>query len=99
MSELVLDKEILILYYSIAMKKREGELVVRLKKVKGQLEGVIKMYQEKRSCDELLQQMRAARAGLDQAIVCLFREDVCRHLSPQKKDRVVKTVEKILKIK
>ena len=41
----------------------KGEIQIRLKKVKGQIEGIEKMLTENRDCEEVLQQLQAARSA------------------------------------
>lgn len=40
----------------------------RLKRLNGQMAGVLKMMEEERSCEEIVMQLSAIRAGIDRAI-------------------------------
>ena len=50
------------------------EIVSRLRRVDGQVAGVTKMYEEGRYCIDVLDQLAAARAGLE-AVALLILED------------------------
>lgn len=39
-------------------------VLIRLKRIKGQIDGIIKMYEECRDCTELVTQVAAVRAAL-----------------------------------
>ncbi|RKQ83690.1 DNA-binding FrmR family transcriptional regulator [Brockia lithotrophica] len=43
----------------------------RLKRVEGQIRGVLRMMEERRSCAEVIYQLSAARTALDRAILYL----------------------------
>ncbi|MBT9253094.1 MAG: metal-sensitive transcriptional regulator [Brockia lithotrophica] len=44
----------------------------RLKRVEGQIRGVLRMMEERRSCAEVIYQLSAARTALDRAILYLI---------------------------
>ncbi len=44
------------------------EIYNRVKRVNGQLQGVIKMMDEERNCEEILTQLSAIRSGVDKVI-------------------------------
>jgi DNA-binding FrmR family transcriptional regulator len=50
------------------------EIVTRLRRVEGQIAGVGRMYEEGRYCIDVLDQLAAARAGLE-AVALLLLED------------------------
>ena len=63
------------------------EAVVRLRKIEGQLGGVIRMLEEKRDCGDVVQQLAAVGRGVDrvglkllaaQLRECLADEDAAR---------------------
>jgi DNA-binding FrmR family transcriptional regulator len=47
--------------------KRKRELVLRLKRVEGQLRGIQAMIAESEDCEKVVQQLSAARSALDKA--------------------------------
>lgn len=48
----------------------------RLRRIEGQVRGIVRMVEEKRYCVEILSQMRAARAALKRAEEEILREHV-----------------------
>lgn len=48
------------------MEEKE-QLIVRLRRVEGQVRGLIRMVDEDKTCDQILTQLLAARAALEQA--------------------------------
>ena len=44
--------------------KQQDDVLIRLKRVRGQVEGVMRMYEERRDCLEILTQIAAAREAL-----------------------------------
>jgi len=62
----------------------EDRVVARLNKIKGQVEGIIKMYGECRECSDVVMQIAAVRAALasvgkelltDEAVACSRTQD------------------------
>lgn len=45
----------------------KNELTVRLRRIEGQVRGVLRMVEEDRDCGEILQQINAIRGALHQA--------------------------------
>lgn len=45
----------------------EDKTLTRLKKIRGQIDGIIKMYSECRECSDVVTQIAAARAALGSA--------------------------------
>lgn len=52
------------------------EIVNRLGRVEGQVAGVCRMYQEGRYCVDVLDQLAAARAGLEAAALLVLEDHV-----------------------
>ena len=65
---------------SLTNTKARGEVVKRLRRVEGQLRGVIRMIEEGDNCLEVAQQMTAARRALDSVyakmIVCFLEQEM-----------------------
>lgn len=62
----------------------EDKVLVRLKRIRGQVDGVIRMYEECRECSEIVTQIAACRAALsavgkevltDEAVACARPKD------------------------
>jgi DNA-binding FrmR family transcriptional regulator len=52
------------------------DLILRLKRIEGQIKGIQKMMEEGRPCREVLTQIMAARSSLDQVGVQVFQREV-----------------------
>ena len=52
------------------------EIVTRLRRVEGQIAGVGRMYEEGRYCIDVLDQLAAARAGLEAAALLVLEDHV-----------------------
>ena len=48
-------------------QQSERETLQRLRRIEGQIKGIQRMIEEKRPCEDVMTQMMAARAALDQA--------------------------------
>jgi CsoR family transcriptional regulator, copper-sensing transcriptional repressor len=68
--------------YQVASK--EQDITQRLKKIEGQVKGIQKMIEEKRSCEEVITQVMAARAALDKVAgaIVLTHMDECVAVLP-----------------
>ena len=55
-------------------KTHEEEVLTRLRRIEGQVSGIRKMHEERRYCIDVLDQIAAARAGLD-GVALLILED------------------------
>ncbi len=54
----------------------DHEVVVRLRRIEGQLTGILRMYEEGRYCVEVLDQLAAARAGIEAAALLILERHV-----------------------
>lgn len=52
------------------------DLILRLKRVEGQIKGIQKMMEEQRPCREVLTQLMAARSSLEQVGVQIFQREI-----------------------
>ena len=57
------------------------DLILRLKRIEGQIKGIQKMMEERRPCREVLTQIMAARSSLDQVGVHVFQREVAECLN------------------
>lgn len=64
------------------------DLIVRLKRIEGQVKGIQKMMEERRPCRDVLTQIWAARSSLDQVGVQVFQRELtdCLKADPDKTD-------------
>ncbi len=51
----------------------KADLIKRVRRIEGQARGVIRMIEEDRDCNEILQQLAAIRSAAHQATVALVR--------------------------
>ncbi len=59
------------------------DVVVRLKRIEGQIRGVQRMVEERRQCGDVLTQLLAVRSSLDQVALQVFNEQIENCISPQ----------------
>ena len=59
-------------------KTHEEEVLSRLRRIEGQVSGIRKMHEERRYCVDVLDQIAAARAGLDAAALLILEDHVNR---------------------
>ena len=60
------------------------DLILRLKKIEGQVRGLQRMVEEKRDCQDIITQLLAVRAGLDQAGLQLITTNIHDCLSAER---------------
>ncbi len=68
---------------------------VKLKKIIGQLNGVLSMYEEERSCLDIVQQVAATRSALSSVARDLLADEASRCArcrTPEDFDRILKTL-------
>lgn len=52
---------------------RHPQVEMRLKRIEGQVRGIVRMVQEQRYCIDIVQQMTAARRALDEAALDIMK--------------------------
>lgn len=70
-------------------------VAVKLKKIVGQLNGIVVMYESQRSCLEIVQQVAAARSALSGVAKDLLADEASRCArcrTPEDFDRILKTL-------
>ncbi len=80
------------------------ELLLRLSKIEGQIRGISRMIEEKRSCDDILIQITAAKSALDGLAIKLLEEHIEQCIKPsvceghtESLEHFVKALKKIMK--
>lgn len=58
------------------MHAHQEDIVARLKRIEGQVAGIRKMYEDDRYCVDVLNQLSAARAGLDATALLVLEDHV-----------------------
>lgn len=51
--------------------KCDAKLVNRIKRINGQLNGIVNMLDEERTCEEMLTQLSAVRTGIDRVMTLM----------------------------
>jgi len=59
----------------------------RLRRVEGQVRGVLRMMDEGRNCQEILQQLVAIRSAIQQTSVAVARSYACECLADDKRNQ------------
>lgn len=66
--------------HTLGTDEDRAALVLRLKRVEGQLRGIQKMIADQAECEQIAQQLSAARKGLDRAfyemIACMLEHEL-----------------------
>jgi DNA-binding FrmR family transcriptional regulator len=70
------------------------DVILRLKKVNGQIQGLIRMIEDEEGCDKIVTQFQAAKAALDNTFSLILN----RNLQDCMSRSDLKNVEKILKL-
>jgi len=78
------------------MEEERKNLIFRLNRVKGQIDGIIKMIEEGDDCQLIFQQIKAAYNALKSAGKLLVINDVQKCISEKDEKRLKKLLEKML---
>jgi len=73
---------------------RMDDVIVRLKKVNGQVQGLIRMIESKEECQKVVTQFQAAKAALDNTFSLVLNRNLQNCLNRQDAE----SVEKIIKL-
>lgn len=76
----------------------EDKNLVRLKKIRGQIEGIIKMYSECRECSDIVTQIAAARAALGSVGKEILTDEVVSCMRDQKPGKMDKMLKQLFDI-
>lgn len=75
----------------------EDEIVKRMKRVNGQLEGIIRMYQDERACIDVVRQVIAARNALGSIARELLTDEASRCSKQRKLDELEIILKELLR--
>lgn len=81
------------------MATNQHEILLRLRRIEGQLRGIQKMVEEERSCDQVLAQIMSARTALDGAaaqVVTAYVDECIATKPPEEVRREVVRAVKLL---
>lgn len=70
------------------------DIVTRLKKVNGQIQGLVRMIEQKEHCEKVIVQFQAAKAALDKTYSMVLSNSLKECLS----DRDSENMERVLKL-
>jgi DNA-binding FrmR family transcriptional regulator len=85
----------------IARTEEVEDVLVRLRRIEGQVRGLQRMIEEQRSCEDVITQVIAVRAALDKVGVLALQNhiDDCVSGSPQEaRERLQRATELLLKL-
>lgn len=83
------------------MDNYNNKMTNRLKRADGQLQGILRMMEEKKDCIEVVTQLSAVRAGLDSLIGVIVAENLksCLQSNDEKEreDKIDQAIKMIVK--
>ena len=56
--------------------KCDRKMMNRLKRAQGQMNGILKMMEDERSCEDIVTQLRATRSSIDKIIALITTENL-----------------------
>jgi len=74
-----------------------SEIIIRLKKIGGQINGIQKMIEKQDSCEKIITQFQAAKAALNSAFAKMLNENLNNCIKENNDDKMEKIVEMIVK--
>jgi len=85
----------------------KDQVITRLRRIEGQVRGLTRMVQEDQECDQILTQLLAVRAALDQAglkIIARYMEDclpdqMMEQDIPQARQRMQRILELVVRMR
>ncbi len=73
----------------------EDKIITRIARIKGQLDGIERMYKERRKCLEVVQQISAVRSALASLAREILTEETVSCLRENKEEKVREMLKKI----
>jgi CsoR family transcriptional regulator, copper-sensing transcriptional repressor len=73
-----------------------GDLGLRLRRIEGQIRGIARMIEEDRTCEDVITQLMAVRAGMDRVTSEIVRLHVDRCLRDMPRERAGDEVARIV---
>ncbi|NTW52095.1 MAG: metal-sensitive transcriptional regulator [Chlorobiaceae bacterium] len=68
------------------------DVIVRLKKVNGQVQGLIRMIENEEECEKIVTQFQAAKAALDKTFSIVLNRNLKKCLSQQDSESVERII-------
>ena len=80
-----------------ATQQPESDTQLRLRRIEGQIRGIINMLAEGKTCEQVVTQILAARAAMDRVAIevlrCHVEETLRDHSTEEARDSVLRAVE------
>jgi DNA-binding FrmR family transcriptional regulator len=77
--------------------KTENDMQLRLRRIEGQIRGIINMLGEGKSCEQVVTQILAARAAMDrvatEVLKCQVTEALGADASPESREAVLRAID------
>lgn len=70
----------------------------RINRIIGQLRGIERMIEEKRDCQDILQQISAVKHAIDSLSKEIVVEDVCRYVAKKDSKKIENLMERVINI-
>ncbi len=75
-----------------------SSVIKRLSKIEGQVRGLVRMISEERSCDEIINQIQAVKAGINKVAAIILERNIvdCLSLSENTDQTEIEKLRKLL---
>jgi len=77
--------------------KVESDMQLRLRRIEGQIRGIINMLGEGKPCEQVVTQMLAARAAMDRAatevLKCQISDSLGEESSPEAREAIMRAID------
>jgi len=75
-----------------------SSVIKRLSKIEGQVRGLVRMISEERSCDEIINQIQAVKAGINKVAAIILEKNIvdCLNLSENTGQTEIEKLRKLL---
>ena len=82
--------------------KTENDMQLRLRRIEGQIRGIINMLGEGKSCEQVVTQILAARAAMDrvatEVLKCQVTEALGADASPESREAVLRAIDLLYRV-
>lgn len=75
----------------------KDRVLVQLKRIRGQLDGLIAMYEDERSCVDIVRQVIAARSSLGRVARDLLTTEACRCTKERNTDELEAVLKEVFR--
>ncbi|HEV8193796.1 MAG TPA: metal-sensitive transcriptional regulator [Ktedonobacterales bacterium] len=82
--------------------KVENDMQLRLRRIEGQIRGIINMLADGKPCEQVVTQMLAARAAMDRAatevLKCQIADSLGEESSPEAREAIMRAIDLLNKV-